>query len=140
MAQKVPAPTGSIVKGFIENATVEVTAFEREVAAVLSNGGMEKAEQRMAHVGLLAPSIGRLSYFTREIIRVCFRSELEETAEEVKVGMDGVQVSIFGAIRANDSTTFASSIGQMLIATETLKQALLDIEDLRFENSNMRRE
>jgi hypothetical protein len=140
VAQKVPAATGSIVKGFIENATVEVTAFEREVAAVLTNGGMDKGEQRMAYVGILAPSIGRLSYFTREIIRRCFRSELEPKADEVKVGMDAVQKSIFGAIRANDSTVFASSIGQMLIATEVLKQALIELEDLRFENSNMRRE
>ena len=140
MAQKVPAPTGSIVKGFIENATVEVTAFEREVSAVLSNGGMDTMDKRMAYVGILAPSIGRLSYFTREIVRICFRSDLEAKAEEVKEGMDLVQGSIFGAIRADDSTVFASSIGQMLIATGVLKVALFDLEDLRFTKSSMRRE
>ena len=138
MARKVAAPTGSIVKGYIETATIVAVEIEDQIAEALGSD-LSTLEKRMALVGSIAPAIAKLSYFVRETADLCEDGPIEEQANRVASAMDQTREFYVLAIRAENSAQFARHYGQMLISISGLRSELQKLEKARFENSRMRR-
>jgi hypothetical protein len=138
MPKNGPRPTGSIVKGYIEEAVIQTALLENVIAESLGQN-LKTLEARMALVSKLAPEVARLSYFVRELIKLCAEGPLEARASNVENSMDIFQGCYVDAIRAENAAQFAKSYGQGLLIVSSLRNELQELETARFENSNMRR-